>query len=110
MSEDLGQEFRRLIKKHRIFYKPYKNEVPFPAEHKETFEDIVELGRYKFDKYSANIDIRLKNEPWRKQTKSRVRWLSKRAEELKGQRRNESGWRLCLEDHVLHRFFIEVAW
>lgn len=110
MSEDPSQEFRRLIKKHRIFFKSYNSDTPFPAEHQETFEDIIGLGRYGFDTYSATIDIRLKNEPWRKQTKSRVRWLSKRAHELKAQQRNESGWRLCLEDHVLHRFFIEVAW
>jgi hypothetical protein len=110
MASDLDREPRRLMKKHRIFVRPYTKDTLLPPAHKEIFEDILELGNYRLSSYTATIDVRTKDEPWRRQTKCRVEWLSKRARALKEQRRNEAGWRFNLENHVLHRLLVEVAW
>jgi hypothetical protein len=110
MSADADREARRLMKRHRIFFKPSIDSVPKPRPHEETFNDIITLGGYKFDSYRANITPRLNEEPWRKQTTARAEWLSNRAAELVEQERNEAGWRLGLENHVLLRFQSEVAW
>ena len=42
--------------------------------------------------------------------KARVEWLCQRAERLFSQERNEAGWRFGLENHILGRFSVEVAW
>ncbi|KAF2177247.1 hypothetical protein K469DRAFT_809553 [Zopfia rhizophila CBS 207.26] len=109
MTVDAKRELQRLMKRHRIFLKSSLDAARPPTSHKEIFEDIQTLGDYKFGTYCVNVDIRLKDEPWRKHTKARVEWLSKRAAELVEQHRNEAGWRLSLENHVLLRFGIEVA-
>jgi len=110
MTDDAARDLRRFMKTHRIFVKAYSAGNPYPTAHEARFEHIVQLGRYRLSSYIASIDIRSENEPWKFQTKARVRWLSKRASELKDQRRNESGWRLHLENHVLHRLLVEVTW
>ena len=110
MTADSSRELRRLMKSHRIFFKSSVNGTEVPLAHKETFEDIAALGGYRFDTYCTNVDVRLRQEPWRRHTKARVGWLSKRAAELFEQKRNEAGWRYGLENHVLLRFQIEVVW
>jgi len=82
----------------------------WPAIHEDTFEAIQKIGIQKFEAFSANIDIRLNDEPWRARTKSRAEWLAKRASRLFNQQRNEAGWRFGLENDVLRRFSVEVAW
>jgi hypothetical protein len=96
MTADSDRESSRLMKKHQIFVGPFTEDTLFPPTHKQIFEDIRELGNYRLSSYITTIDIRSKDEPWRRQTKSRVEWLSKRARTLKEQQRNEAGWRLSL--------------
>lgn len=105
-----SRELRRLMRRHRIFFKSSVTGAGVPLAHKETFEDIATLGSSRFDTYCTNIDVRLRQEPWRRHTKARVQWLSKRAAELFEQKRNEAGWRFGLENHVLLRFQSEVVW
>ena len=104
------RNIRWLIRSNRIFFRRSIHSVREQCPYEETFNDIATLGSYSFDSYRVNITPRLKEEPWRKQTASRAEWLSKRATELSKQRRNEAGWRLDLEPHVLLRFQTEVAW
>ena len=70
------------MRRHRIFFKSSVTGAGVPLGHKETFEDIATLGSSRFDTYCTNIDVRLRQEPWRRHTKARVEWLSKRAAEL----------------------------
>ena len=109
MADD-SREVRRMLKRYRRFVKPYCEEASYPPTHNEIFEDILQLAQYKLSSYVSPIDPRTKNEPWRKQTRWRVKWLTKRACTLRSQRRNEQDWRVNLESHVLHRFLVEVAW
>jgi hypothetical protein len=110
MARDSSRDLRRLMRRHRIFFKSSVSGAQVPLTHTETFEDIAALSSYRFDTYCTNIDVRLRQEPWRRHTKSRVEWLSKRAAELFEQKRNEAGWRFGLENHVLLRFQSEVVW
>src|SRR5579862_3329260 len=103
MTVDSSRELRRLMKSHRIYFKSSVNEAEVPPAQKETFDDIDTLGGYRFDTYCTAIDVRSRQEPWKRRTKARVEWLSKRAAELFEQKRNEAGWRYGLENHVLLR-------
>jgi len=107
---DADRESRRLMKSNRIIFNRSFDSVRENCPYEETFSDIATLGNYNFDSYRANITPQLKEEPWRKQTATRAEWLSKRTAEISDQRRNEAGWRLNLENHVLLRFQTEVAW
>jgi hypothetical protein len=82
----------------------------WPSAHQNSFQCIRGIGDQKFDNYCANIDIRSNDEPWKAQTKHRAEWLAKRAAQLFNQQRNEAGWRFGLENDVLRRFSVEVAW
>jgi hypothetical protein len=82
----------------------------WPEAHVKTFQDIKTVGKYKFDTYAHNISVHSEKEPWKQQTQARARWLANRAERLFGQERNEAGWRFGLENDVLRRFMVEVAW
>jgi hypothetical protein len=81
-----------------------------PEAHVKTFQDIKRVERYKFDTYVQSISVRSDKEPWTQQTLARARWLATRAERLFRQERNEAGWRFGLENDVLRRFMVEVAW
>lgn len=109
-DNDANRNLRRLIKKHGIFFRLSIDGSNVSPSHKDVFDDIVGLGNYQFSTYLGQIDVRTREEPWRRQTKARVEWLSKKAADLVEQRRNEAGWRLNLENHVLLRFGVEVAW
>jgi hypothetical protein len=76
----------------------------------KTFRNIKALGEYKFDTYSHSVSVLSDEEPWKQQTQTRAQWLANRAERLFGQERNEAGWRFGLENDVLRRFTVEVAW
>jgi hypothetical protein len=108
MSTEKDLDLRRLMKVFRISFK-HKNFDNLPTRHKNTFEKIRIIRDIRFDSYCAE-NILLDKEPWTAQTKRRAEWLSKRATTLIYQQRNEAGWRFDLENDVLHRFLVEVAW
>lgn len=107
---DTIRDLRRLAKRFKITFRSVDDKDQWPQAHRNTFQDIQSIGDHKFEIYSASIDIRSADEPWRGQTKARAEWLSRRATQLLNQRRNEAGWRFGLEDHVFQRFQVEVAW
>jgi len=100
----------KLIEEYRIksFGPMASNE--WPSAHKDHFENIRNIRDQKFDTFCASIDIRSRDEPWRERTKYHAEWLAKRACSLYNQQRNEAGWRFGLENDVLRRLNIEVAW
>jgi hypothetical protein len=108
MADDRLRKLRGLAKKYRITFRlPSEN---WPAAHLTTFRNIKKLGDQTFDSYCESVNIRSHEEPWTEQTKHRAEWLAKRASSLFGQERNEAGWRFGLENDVLRRFSVEVAW
>ena len=104
------RDLRRLAKRFRIAFKSPLVSSDWPLVHKATFESIRKIGDVKFDTFSASIDIRSSEEPWRERVKYRAEWLAVRAARLFSQQRNEPGWRFGLENDVLQRFSVEVAW
>ncbi|OAP59599.1 hypothetical protein AYL99_06897 [Fonsecaea erecta] len=92
MAEDSGREQRQ-----------------WPSEHYHTFTPIQKIGDQKFD--SFDTDTVISNErPWRGQIKVEAERVAQRAGRLLGQDRDEAGWRFALENDLLHRFHVEVAW
>jgi hypothetical protein len=108
MSDDSDRELRRLIKKLGISFKGLNTDA-LPIEHRETFKLIRSIRNKTLHDYRKDITFQ-SNEPWRKQTHDRVKWLACRATSLVNQQRNEAGWRFTLENDVFHRFRVEVAW
>jgi hypothetical protein len=107
MSER-NRKLRRLAKRYRITFRLPSDD--WPEAHSPTFHNIKKLGSQNFDSYCENISIRSQEEPWTEKTKTRAEWLAKRASRLFGQERNEAGWRFGLENDILRRFSVEVAW
>ena len=105
-----SDNLRRLAKRHRITFKPPLSSDQWPPAHRNNFANIRKIGDQKFESFCANVDIRSSEEPWREQTKHRAEWLAQRAARLFSQQRNEAGWRFGLENDVLQRFSVEVAW
>ncbi|KFZ16704.1 hypothetical protein V501_02094, partial [Pseudogymnoascus sp. VKM F-4519 (FW-2642)] len=104
MSDDSDRE---LLEKLGISFKRFNTEA-LPIEHRETFNLIRSIRQRTLEDYSKNIAFQ-SDEPWRKQTHDRVKWIACRAANLVSQRRNEAGWRSTLENDVFHRFRVEVA-
>ena len=92
------------------FEKPVRSPSEWPSPHRDTFENIKELGEFCYENFCASIDIRSREQPWRKHTKRRAKWIAKRTNQLWHQHRNEAGWRYWIENEVLSRFSVEVAW
>lgn len=108
MSDNSNRDLKRLIKKLGISVKRLNTEA-LPIEHHETFKCIRSIGNKTLHDYCKDITLR-SNEPWRKQTHDRAKWVALRAASLVNQQRNEAGWRFELENDVFHRFRVEVAW
>jgi hypothetical protein len=108
MSDHSDRELGRLIKKLGISFKRASFDAP-PLEHRETFNLIRAIRNKNMNDYRKDITFK-SNEPWRKQTHDRAKWVAKRAASLVDQQRNEAGWRFSLENDVFHRFRVEVAW
>lgn len=68
------------------------------------------MSQYRFDTYIPEVSVFSSEKPWKQQTKARAQWLVERASRLMGQDRNEAGWRFALENEVLRRLTVEVAW
>ncbi|KAI1139717.1 hypothetical protein F5Y05DRAFT_379853 [Hypoxylon sp. FL0543] len=107
-KEDELRMLRRLAKTYGISFRQSADE--WPEAHTKRFRDIQELGYKKFSTYSESVTVRSLQEPWTRQIKSRTQWLVSRACELAfNVQPKESGWRLGIENDVMHRFLVEVA-
>lgn len=82
----------------------------WPSIHERLFSDVQKLGRRGFDEFMESITIDTLEKPWRNATRNRAVRLSKLAEECFWGRRNESTWRFTIENEIMHRFSVEVAW
>lgn len=110
MAYDPDRDLCRLAKKHRVAFQPHISSDQWPSKHREIFENIQRIGSQAFNSYCANIDFRSGEQPWRGQTKYRATWLADRSARLLNQQRNEAGWRFGVENDVLGRFAVKVAW
>lgn len=110
MASDQDRDLRRLAKRFRIAFHPQISPDQWPSKHKVTFENIPNIGNQAFDSYCASVDIHSDEQPWKQRTKHRATWLAARTARLLDQDRNEAGWRFALENDVLLRFAVEVAW
>ena len=110
MAFDQDRDLRRLAKRYRVAFQPHISSDSWPSKHSETFENIRKIGSQAYKSFCANTDIRSNEQPWRGQTKHRAVWLAERSARLLNQQRNEAGWRFGLENEVLRRFAVEVAW
>ena len=68
------------------------------------------MAQYRFDTFIPEVSVYSEDKPWKQQTKVCAQWLVNCVERLFGQERNEAGWRFGLENDVLLRFTVEVAW
>jgi len=111
MTDDKIRDLRRLIKRFGISFK-FLDLSSWPVSHRHTFEDIRRIRNQKFDDYctESTDGVTSSEYPWRSQTKRRAEWLAKRTIDVTKQSRNESGWRFALENDILRRFSVEVAW
>ena len=105
VSDD--RDDRRLLKRYRIVFKPPTDQ--WPPKYGKTFQEIRKIRDQRFDNFGTDNTMS-SEQPWRTQIKSRAQWLAGRSARLLKQDRNEEGWRLALENDVLHRFRVEVAW
>ncbi|KAI1411740.1 hypothetical protein F5Y13DRAFT_200725 [Hypoxylon sp. FL1857] len=107
-KEDELRMLRRLAKSYGISFRQFADK--WPEAHSKRFGDIQELGERKFSTYSDNVTVRSVQEPWTRQIKSRAQWLVSRACDLAfNVQPKENGWRLGIENDVLHRLLVEVA-
>jgi hypothetical protein len=103
---DLGS----LAKRYKITIHSPPSKQKWPVAYHGTFESILKIGDQKFDNFISSIDIRSGDEPWREQIKHRAARLARRATDLVSQQWNETGWRMGVENDVLHRFQYKIAW
>jgi hypothetical protein len=68
------------------------------------------VKQYTFKAYIPEVSVFADEKPWKQQTKARAQWLVKHAQRLFGQESNEAEWRFGVENEVLRRLTVEVAW
>ena len=90
-------------------YQKLQSDV-WPSALQSTFQCIQDLSQKDFQTYSSSISGSLSNQPWRRQNKARVEWLVEQAGRLSQNTANENSWRMRIENAVLERFSVEVAW
>ena len=105
-DEDLGK-LRQLANEYRISQKSQSD--GWPSAHAPTFKLIQDLSKISFQAYRDRIEDHIE-EPWRKQNKARVEWLVEQAHQLSTSTANEFSWRMRIENQILERFSVEIAW
>lgn len=106
-DEDL-RKLKSLADQYHISQKLQSDSWPPALE--PTFQCIKNLSQTTFQAYSDGINGRSENEPWRRQNKARAEWLVEQAGRLSKNPVNESAWRMRIENAILERFSVEVAW
>jgi hypothetical protein len=110
MAENIRPDFQAILRDRRIFFDPPHSFKERPSKRGDHFDSIRQYCNYTFERYSESTDIHSINEPWKQATKSRAKFIANRAYHLSKQNRNEEDWRMNLENDVLHRFNVEIAW
>ncbi|KAK3698199.1 hypothetical protein LTR37_017024 [Vermiconidia calcicola] len=106
VSDEQLRSWRLLAQKYRIWQKPQNEE--WPLAHQANFQCIRNLSQKTFDAYKNSTTVNPASEPWKPQTLARAEWLVARATRLSNS--SESSWRMHLENDILERFAVEVAW
>jgi hypothetical protein len=103
-------DLRRLAERYRIKFFPPQLSSRWPAAHRQTFQNIRNIGLQPFESFCPAIDIHSGDQPWKGQLKRRAEWLAENAARLFKQKRNEADWRLHIEATVFQRLTLEIAW
>ena len=82
----------------------------WPQTHERLFADVHKLGRRIYDSFVESISIDSIEKPWRNSMRRRADRRCKLADYAWEERRNESSWRFAIENEIMHRFSVEVAW
>jgi hypothetical protein len=83
----------------------------WPETHTLHFSNIQKAGRCTYDAFVEEItNDTTGDKPWRHATRNHADRLCLLAETCYRERRQEAGWRMGVENEILHRFTIEVAW
>lgn len=82
----------------------------WPDTHRRWFEDVQKLGRKVYGSYVETTSIDSIEKPWRATAAARAERLTKLAERSYRERKNERGWRCGVEEEIMYRFTVEVAW
>jgi hypothetical protein len=106
-DEDL-RKIERLAEQYHI-RKRLQSDA-WPAAHESVFQHIQELGQTTFQAYSDSIDAQSDRRFWRRQNRARTLSLVQQASHLLRNEANESAWRMGIENTILDRFSVEVAW
>ena len=106
---------RKLIKKHKIHFDspvnfPFTRPEQWPTNRVSIVEVVQGLGQTPYLGYQESIGHDTFHRPWREQMRRRADRLAEEAERCLSERRNEAEWRARIEEKVLARLSIEVAW
>jgi hypothetical protein len=82
----------------------------WPQTHERLFADVHKLGNRGYDNFVESISIDSIEKPWRNSIRHRADRLCKLADYAWKERKNESSWRFAVENEIMHRFSVEVAW
>ena len=112
-DEDLSslRKLRLLADRYRIKQR-HQNE-PWPAAQVSTFQKVAQVNRQSFETYSESIDDQSGSASYsnvKKYNCDRAKWLVDQASRLSSNTTNESGWRMRIENTILERLSLQVAW
>lgn len=94
-----------------IHFLGFVQSTKWPETHTSHFSKIQEAGLCTYDAFVKKItNDRAGDKPWNNATRAHADRLYSLAETCYRERRNEAGWRMGVENEILHRFTIEVAW
>lgn len=83
----------------------------WPKPHSRRFEHIKELGRETCDSFVETLSEDISTKPWRTELPKRAERLSSLADRCyREDSGNEFGWRFKVENEIMYRFTVEVAW
>lgn len=77
----------------------------WPSALHSIVQDVENLMQINFQAYRSIDD-----QPWKEQNESRAKWLVAQAGRLSQNTANEMTWRTRIEEAILERFTLEVAW
>ncbi|KAF4466992.1 hypothetical protein FALBO_6141 [Fusarium albosuccineum] len=112
MALDPREVQRQLMEKYNIHFDgPIDPTVSprWPSSCHTIFQHIRQLGRTEYAEYRDSITADSLRFPWRGQVQRRAKRITEKAMLCIKGKKNESGWRLCLESEVMARFTVEIA-
>lgn len=82
----------------------------WPSSLQSTVRHVELLAKIDFQSYSSSCSSSSRNEPWKRENTARTEWLVMQASRLSQNTANENSWRMRIENAILERFSVEVAW